>query len=740
MSNIPPCPEIEPTDEELALSPLDFFQLMHRRFGQYGIVKVRVPPRKRPLYQGLKPGVRFRAKIQPLHLLDGKQRESRYAELKKKIELWKSLPRANPAPASDSIDLLGRTFFKSFKSGVLHGQVVAFDGKYFEVQYGTTTADQTPSTTPSSTPVRGRTKKLQRVDSGFSEISGRTHHELEELRIFVENGQSEENARKLQEVLDRDDATENFCAVCAKFVASDATTSCLGECGEICHETCVPSPEMWACSNCERNEFPTLKRLLNFGYELTSTVDLKEFARRSLPPIEGCVETAFLDSLKGKQGVASAIYGSDLDSLQVEAFPDEKEIKRLRRDEAFWKGNLDLRLLPVHPQSLLSILYDSDITINGVSRPWTYVGSPLSAFCWHAEDHWLYSVNYLHSGRAKVWYGCPGERIDDIESFFRAQLPLLYAKHRDLHHHLVTFIHPEEMVNAGIPVYKAEQNEGDLIVTFPRAYHAGFNSGFNIAEAVNVGCADWLRFGLASERRYVQERRPQVLCVEFLIWSLAKSLLSGEGNCSADFTSLPVVVAELKRALALYDGVPGHLEVAPLETAESFGRRSQRRTRTLQPMPSNASAVSDGVAKKADTPYVKCNTCGRLPFFLVGRTSDGSFHCAEHEEASKAEVFFAGASRREMELAVEELSGRLVDYAAWQEQSEDLLFALDKRKGRMAAKDICGGMSKKRRRVEAVRPCLTDEEVDELANLIDRGEREFRLPAHDETLWKLKQL
>jgi len=42
-------------------------------------------------------------------------------------------------------------------------------------------------------------------------------------------------------------------------------------------------------------------------------------------------------------------------------------------------------------------------------------------------------------------------------------------------------------------VVRTDQCAGEFIVTAPRAFHAGFNQGYNFAEAVNFCPADWVR-------------------------------------------------------------------------------------------------------------------------------------------------------------------------------------------------------------------------------------------------------
>ena len=34
------------------------------------------------------------------------------------------------------------------------------------------------------------------------------------------------------------------------------------------------------------------------------------------------------------------------------------------------------------------------------------MGSLFASFCWHVEDNYMFSLNYLHEGETKTWYFC----------------------------------------------------------------------------------------------------------------------------------------------------------------------------------------------------------------------------------------------------------------------------------------------------------------------------------------------
>lgn len=57
------------------------------------------------------------------------------------------------------------------------------------------------------------------------------------------------------------------------------------------------------------------------------------------------------------------------------------------------RSGWNLNVMPVLEQSVLCHI---NADISGMKVPWLYVGMVFSAFCWHIEDHWSYSINYLH--------------------------------------------------------------------------------------------------------------------------------------------------------------------------------------------------------------------------------------------------------------------------------------------------------------------------------------------------------
>uniref|UniRef100_A0A7S2BGH3 JmjC domain-containing protein n=1 Tax=Octactis speculum TaxID=3111310 RepID=A0A7S2BGH3_9STRA len=225
-------------------------------------------------------------------------------------------------------------------------------------------------------------------------------------------------------------------------------------------------------------------------------------------------------------------YGNDLSTVDYwSGFPmrqpadpelgSKTRIPQFGSEEYCRVSGWNLNNVSFWPGSALRYLTHS---IDGINRPWLYLGMLFSSFCWHREDIYLASMNFLHFGAPKQWYGIPGNKATKFSSTMEKIMKLRIKEVPDLEHHITTQISPAVLLGNGVPVYKTTQEAGQFIVTFPEAYHAGFSYGFNCGEAVNVATVDWIDHGMQSVSDYRNNRKKEVFSFDRLMFTLSYHL------------------------------------------------------------------------------------------------------------------------------------------------------------------------------------------------------------------------
>ncbi|XP_024080260.1 lysine-specific demethylase 5A isoform X3 [Terrapene carolina triunguis] len=326
------------------------------------------------------------------------------------------------------------------------------------------------------------------------------------------------------------------CLFCGRGNNEDKLLLCDG-CDDSYHTFCLipPLPDVpkgdWRCPKCVAEECNKPREAFGFEqavreYTLQSFGEMADNFKSDyfnmpvhMVPTE-LVEKEFWRLVSSIEEDVIVEYGADISSKDFgSGFPvKDGRRKMMPEEEEYALSGWNLNNMPVLEQSVLAHI---NADISGMKVPWLYVGMCFSSFCWHIEDHWSYSINYLHWGEPKTWYGVPSHAAEQLEEVMRELAPELFESQPDLLHQLVTIMNPNVLMEHGVPVYRTNQCAGEFVVTFPRAYHSGFNQGYNFAEAVNFCTADWLPIGRQCVNHYRRLRRHCVFSHEELIFKMA---------------------------------------------------------------------------------------------------------------------------------------------------------------------------------------------------------------------------
>lgn len=162
------------------------------------------------------------------------------------------------------------------------------------------------------------------------------------------------------------------------------------------------------------------------------------------------VEKEFWRLVSSLEENVAVEYGADLHTNDYgSGFPTKLTKNILQSDLDYLNSPWNLNNLPILEGSVFRHI---NANINGMIIPWMYVGMCFATFCWHNEDHWTYSINYLHWGEAKTWYGVPGEHAETFERAMKRAAPELFQSQPDLLHQLVTICNPNILMQDGVPV------------------------------------------------------------------------------------------------------------------------------------------------------------------------------------------------------------------------------------------------------------------------------------------------
>ncbi|KAI8069892.1 JmjC domain, hydroxylase-domain-containing protein, partial [Gongronella butleri] len=507
-----------PTADEFK-DPLHYIEKIRPEAEQYGIIKIVPPDTYKPPFSLNTEVFRFKTRIQKLNSMEGGTRANvNYLEQVQKFHRLFGQP-LNRIPQLDKrpIDLYNLKKQVEMRGGV---DMVNRHKQWAEI--GRVLGYNRRECTSLSNGLKtAYTRVIQPYEEWLRQTKPKT--------VLAENANRTDGAYPPPH-------DKVMCEVCRRDSDQEHLLEC-DDCERGYHMGCldpplsVPPKGEWYCYKC------LVASGNDYGFEDGGEYNLAEFQRvcedfkvkwfSQYNPVEHAIdvseedcENEFWRLTENPHIDCEVEYGADLHSTQHgSAFPS------IERDDNKAVDPWNLNMIPILPQSLFTHI-KSDIS--GMMVPWLYVGMCFSAFCWHNEDHFTYSINYMHWGETKTWYGIPGDDTDKFEQTMRDAVPELFEQQPNLLFQLVTMLSPGTLLKNDVRCYAVDQRPGEFVVTFPKAYHSGFNHGFNFCEAVNFAPPDWVNMGLECVQRYKEYKRHPCFSHDELLVNTYKMELTPE--------------------------------------------------------------------------------------------------------------------------------------------------------------------------------------------------------------------
>ncbi|KAK9728504.1 hypothetical protein K7432_000986 [Basidiobolus ranarum] len=570
--NLEEAPTFYPTEEEFE-DPLGYIDQIKAEGEKYGICKIVPPKNWKPTFCVDTETFRFNTRIQKLNTLDGKTRANvNYLEQLYKFHRHNGTP-VNKVPQLDHkpVDL-----YRLGKEVTARGgpEKVTKDKKWAEIGRILNYSRKTCTSLSNSLktiytkvvlpyenyiePIRKKTEMKRKQDDSRKDIKseepsqnsvddmpqkatrpkrGRTSLNQSEKSLVTTPPptppQMDQSSSTKADKTKEESPSTPACHVC-KSDSQMNLFECDG-CDHHFHTSCLDPPISgvpkgdWYCLDC-------LHEVDEFGFEDGGVYSIHSFqqkaqafkenwfkdrlAKRSYTNVDRAltedeIEEEFWRLADSPHEDAEVEYGADLHSSEHGSGFSTKEKSP---NDPYVNNGWNLNVMPVLNESLLRYIKTG---ICGMMVPWLYVGMCFSTFCWHTEDHYTYSINYMHWGETKTWYGIPSSEAGKFEETMKRTVPELFEQTPDLLFQLVTIMSPKTLTENGVKVCALDQRAGEFVITFPQGYHAGFSHGLNFGEAVNFCPRDWLSFDLDCALRYKEFKKVPVFSHDELLITIA---------------------------------------------------------------------------------------------------------------------------------------------------------------------------------------------------------------------------